>query len=152
MKVENRCSSKRPLFIDSFSLPKSQQMCYITKKSVCGRQSLQNIQGAIHNYVDKQGGGSGWDLRVNLMSTILRFILASWWASPKRQLKPKNYLWQTETILCIEIPVSSFNMASTQDTANNHISKMGDFITPLCFGRVLPPYHIPHRVGVGGPP
>ena len=43
-------------------------------------------------------------------------------------------------------------MASTQDTANDHTNQMGDFITPMCFGRALPPNHSPHSMGVSGPP
>ena len=45
-----------------------------------------------------------------------------------------------------------FNMASTQDTAYVHTNQMGDFYNPMHFGRVLPPNHSPHRVGVSGPP
>ena len=45
-----------------------------------------------------------------------------------------------------------FNIASTQDTAYYHTNQMGDFKTPMHFGRVLPPNHRPHGMGVSGPP
>ena len=44
------------------------------------------------------------------------------------------------------------NTASMQQTANSHTNQMGDFITPMHFGRVLPPNHSPYRVGISGPP
>ena len=46
----------------------------------------------------------------------------------------------------------NFNTASMQDTANDHTNQMGDFITPMCFGRALPPNHSSHSMGVCGPP
>ena len=52
----------------------------------------------------------------------------------------------------LKIIPSVFNTASVQDTANNHTKQMGDFEAPLCFGRVLPPNHRPHSMGVAGPP
>ena len=43
-------------------------------------------------------------------------------------------------------------MASMQDTAHIHIKQMGDFKTPLHFGRAPPPIHSPHGMGVNEPP
>ena len=45
-----------------------------------------------------------------------------------------------------------FNTAFAQDTANSHTNQMGDFEAPLSFGRVLPPNHRSHSMGVAGPP
>ena len=39
-------------------------------------------------------------------------------------------------------------MASMQDTAHIHTKQMGDFKTPLQFGRAPPPIHNPHCMGV----
>ena len=47
---------------------------------------------------------------------------------------------------------NALNTASTQDTANTHTNKMGDFIDPLFFSRALPPNYSPHRMGFNGPP
>ena len=44
------------------------------------------------------------------------------------------------------------NMASMQDTAYYHTNQMGDFNTPMHFGRVLPPNHRSHGMGVSRPP
>ena len=49
-------------------------------------------------------------------------------------------------------PNKNVNTASTQDTPNDHTNQMGDFFTPMRFGRVLPPDHSPHGMGVRGPP
>ena len=43
-------------------------------------------------------------------------------------------------------------MASTQDTAHIHTKQMGDFKTPLHFGRAPPPIPNPHGMGVNKPP
>ena len=50
------------------------------------------------------------------------------------------------------IYMNFINTACVEDTATNHTNQMGDFKTPMCFGRVLPPNHRPHGMGVGGPP
>ena len=47
---------------------------------------------------------------------------------------------------------SILNTAFAQDTANSHTLQMGDFETLMSFGRVLPPNHRPHSMGVAGPP
>ena len=44
------------------------------------------------------------------------------------------------------------NMASMHNTAHIHIKQMGDFKTPLHFGRAPPPIHSPHGMGVNEPP
>ena len=44
------------------------------------------------------------------------------------------------------------NTASRQDTAYDHINQMGDFFARIRFGRVLPPNHSQHSMGVSGPP
>ena len=48
--------------------------------------------------------------------------------------------------------LNKLNTASMQDTAHDHTNQMGDFFTPMRFGRVLPPDYSPHGMGVSGPP
>ena len=45
-----------------------------------------------------------------------------------------------------------FNTDSMHYTAHIHTNKIGDFKTPMYFGRVLPHNHSPHGMGVSAPP
>ena len=52
----------------------------------------------------------------------------------------------------MQLTLKRFNIASMQDTAHIHTKQMGEFKTPLHFGRALPSIHSQHGVGVNEPP